>query len=88
MISDFGNSEAHIRKKRRIHAYMIVFCLLLTGCLPRHSDSFDNIVQIVVGPEAKVLNIHKQILCGASSYFNAALKGKFKEAQEQKINIF
>lgn len=55
MTLDSGNSEAHIPKKRRIHAYVIVSCLLLTGYLPRYSDSFDNIVQIVVGLEAKVL---------------------------------
>ena len=87
MTSESGNSEAHIRKRRRIHAYVIVFCLLLTGCLPRYSDFFDNIVQIVVGPEAKVFNLYKQILCDASSYFNAALKGDFKEAHEQNINM-
>ena len=55
MTLESGNSEAHIPKKRRIHAYVIVSCMLLNGYLPRFSDSFDNIVQIVVGLEAKVL---------------------------------
>ena len=42
---------------------------------------------VVVGREQQVFNIHKELLCAASSYFSAAFKGNFKEADTQRIEI-
>ena len=50
-------------------------------------DAFDSIVQIVIGPEEKVFNFHKKLLCDTSTYFSAALTGNFKEGQDQKIDM-
>ncbi|MCJ1379093.1 hypothetical protein MMC17_002193 [Xylographa soralifera] len=47
----------------------------------------DTIVTVIVGEEKRVFKIHKNLLCSASSYFKAALDGKFKEAEEQKIKL-
>ena len=40
-----------------------------------------------VGHEQRVFEIHTELLCGVSSYFTAALKGEFKEAQTQTIGL-
>ena len=48
---------------------------------------FDDIACLVVGPEERVIKIHKGLLCSESAYFKAALGGRFKEAQEQRIQL-
>jgi len=40
------------------------------------------IVKIVVGPNAKVFNVHKGIICARSPYFRDAFEGNFREAKE------
>ncbi|MCJ1461297.1 hypothetical protein MMC28_011679 [Mycoblastus sanguinarius] len=42
-------------------------------------DSFSTIARIIVGPEKQLFQIHKDLLCNVSTYFNAALNGQFKE---------
>ena len=49
--------------------------------------SFGQIVCILVGVSRQEFNIHKELLCNISPYFSAALKGNFKEAKEQKIEM-
>jgi len=41
----------------------------------------------MVGPEKKSFRLHKSLLCHASKYFDAALNGGFKEAEEEKIEM-
>ncbi|MCJ1435527.1 hypothetical protein MMC27_004901 [Xylographa pallens] len=48
---------------------------------------FNDWATLVVGPEKKVFKMHKGLLCSVSPYFKAALKGDFKEAQEQVIEL-
>ncbi|KAL2041386.1 hypothetical protein N7G274_005768 [Stereocaulon virgatum] len=50
-------------------------------------DSFDDIVDIFVGPSRHHFQMHKDLLCNVSTYFPAALNGYLKEAQEQKIEF-
>ena len=40
-----------------------------------------------VGKEKQAFNVHKNILCGASSYFKAALDGGFVESQTQTLEL-
>lgn len=46
-----------------------------------------SIVQIIVGLEKQPFIIHKELLCDSSLFFSAALKGNFKEATDQKIEL-
>ena len=61
----------------------------LTGCLADacFRGSFNDIVHVKVGPEKRLFNIHKELLCDVSDYFAAALKGNFKETQDQVIEL-
>jgi len=44
-------------------------------------------VDIKVGPEKRLFKLHKQLLCDASPYFEAALNGQFKESNDQTIEM-
>jgi hypothetical protein len=46
----------------------------------------ENVI-IYVGPERKRCLIHKDLLTKQSEYFNSALNGKFKEAEENSIHL-
>ncbi|KAL9631775.1 MAG: hypothetical protein Q9164_005706, partial [Protoblastenia rupestris] len=51
-------------------------------------NSFDEIVRITVGSTTKkTFKIHKDLLCNVSSFFRAALRGGFKEACDQSIDL-
>ena len=54
---------------------------------PCSRDMFDTIVEIAVGPEKVLFNIHKGLLCRNSSYFRSALEGEFKESSEGKVHL-
>ncbi|MCJ1293941.1 hypothetical protein MMC34_005498 [Xylographa carneopallida] len=47
----------------------------------------DTIVTVIVGEQKRLFKIHKNLFCSASEFFNAALDGKFKEAEEREINL-
>ncbi|KAL2051440.1 hypothetical protein ABVK25_008307 [Lepraria finkii] len=47
-----------------------------------HRDSFDDIVQVKVGPKNIVFKIHKTLRYNASPCSKAAFEGHFKEAKE------
>ncbi len=47
--------------------------------------SFDDIITIKVGPAAKEFKLHEGLLCDASSYFTAALRGKFIESHDRCV---
>lgn len=40
-----------------------------------------------VGPKATVFQIHKGLLCKAAPYFRVAFEGRFKEAEEQALEL-
>lgn len=44
-------------------------------------------VKIIVGSSKQEFNMHKGLLCNLAPYFDAALKGNFKEAEEQRIEM-
>lgn len=44
-------------------------------------------VTIFIGPENNRVYVYKGILCNASSFFEAAFKGDFKEGQEQSVSL-
>ena len=44
-------------------------------------------MNIYVGPERKVFQIHKGLLCAYSSFFNAALHGHFSESKSESIEM-
>ncbi|KFY10005.1 hypothetical protein V491_07847 [Pseudogymnoascus sp. VKM F-3775] len=47
----------------------------------------DDIVTVYVGPREKRYSIHKALLTSQSEYFEKALNGKFREADEQTIRL-
>ncbi len=44
-------------------------------------------VKIIVGASSQEFNMHKGLLCDISPYFEACLKGNFKEAEEQTTKM-
>ena len=50
-------------------------------------DDLDSIIQVIVGSAKVSFAIHKSLLCHASSYFNAALNGGFREAFESTVAL-
>jgi hypothetical protein len=46
-----------------------------------------DIVNLFVGPERKRYAIHKNLLTKESDYFDKALNGAFKEAEDQSIDL-
>ncbi|OAF56647.1 hypothetical protein VC83_07193 [Pseudogymnoascus destructans] len=46
-----------------------------------------DIVTVYVGPREKRYSVHKALLTSQSEYFERALNGKFKEADEQTIRL-
>ena len=53
---------------------------------PLHPTS-ENIVSVLVGPEAKWYAIDKDLLCSRSGYFKAALTGNFREAEDLVVTF-
>ncbi|KFY24129.1 hypothetical protein V493_05412 [Pseudogymnoascus sp. VKM F-4281 (FW-2241)] len=47
----------------------------------------DDIVTVYVGPREKRYSVHKALLTSQSEYFEKALNGNFKEADEQTIRL-
>jgi len=46
-----------------------------------------NIIQVKVGADQQIFNVHKDLLCYYSSYFERALNGDFKEAIDKSIEL-
>ena len=44
-------------------------------------------MRVLVGPDKKIFTIHKRLVCQVSSYFDAALNGKFKESVDDEISM-
>lgn len=44
-------------------------------------------VQILVGPDEKRFDVHKELLCSVSDFFSAALNGGFKEAATGVVKL-
>ena len=42
---------------------------------------------MVIGPQKNLFKLHKELLCNASTYFAAALKGNFREATTQTVEM-
>lgn len=53
---------------------------------PPRSTS-ENIVSVLVGPEAKRSAIDKDLQCSRSGYFKAAVTGNFREAEELAVTL-
>lgn len=51
------------------------------------SDSLTSLVHVNVGPGKDTFSLHRGLLCNASSFFQAALRGGFKEAVDQAIDL-
>ena len=56
---------------------------MLTG----HSDLYETIVTVYVGPDSYAFHIYKELLCRDSPFFKAALDGNFKEGSEQTVSL-
>ena len=61
-----------------------VYWTLLTNQV---SNSFNGLVEVIVGPQRQLFLLHKKILCNVSSYYRAALEGSFAEGLTQKIEL-
>ena len=48
---------------------------------------YRTIVRIYVGPEEKVFDLHKELLCSKSKFFRAAFEGSFREAGEEAMKL-
>ena len=52
------------------------------------SDTLDTgTVQVIVGQENKLFNVHKGVLCGVAPFFRAAFDGQFVEGTEQVLRL-
>lgn len=77
-------------KKRKKNPYTSVPSsakILLTRLIRCCSTLAPIIAQCHVGNPATVISIHKDLLCQYSEFFRGALEGKFKEAEERKVNV-
>ncbi|KIV95194.1 hypothetical protein PV10_02874 [Exophiala mesophila] len=54
---------------------------------PPHVPHGTSIVKIFVGPGKKELAMHKDLLCAASKYFNAAFNHGFAEGEDGVLNL-
>ena len=56
------------------------------------SRLYDKIINVKVGPKAKVYGIHNALVCGVSLFFRAALAGNFKKGAidliEESTDVF
>lgn len=59
----------------------------LYNCLLLRRHSLEGIVEVVVGPTKRLFMFHKQILCDLSPFFKAALTGRFREGDEQRVEF-
>ena len=50
-------------------------------------ESFDTMVIVKVGPDKTVFRMHKRIICNVSPFFKVAFEGKFREAQDQILEL-
>ena len=76
----FRKHKAHIRRVRPN----------ITKCQPANDQLRDlgtEIVDIFVGPQRKRYVVHKKLLTIQSDYFDKALNGRFKEAEENSIYL-
>lgn len=48
---------------------------------------YSDIVTIKVGSRAKIVRIHKALLCGTSAYFKCCLNGSFREAATNVVEL-
>lgn len=44
-------------------------------------------VQVKVGPQETLFNVHKKILCNVAPYFEAVFEGGFAEAKDQALSL-
>lgn len=54
---------------------------------PPSSSLYDTTIYILIGPTHTKYGIHKALLCARSSFFRAALTGRFKEAREGTVTL-
>lgn len=89
MVSTTVQAASQLSKKGRIHWYICSVALAALGNtrLNLHSDAFDTIVQVLVGPDKISFNMHKGLLCNVAPYFEAALKGSFLESSAQVLEL-
>ena len=52
-----------------------------------HSDLYQTIVTVYVGPDSHAFHVYKELLCHDSPFFKAALEGNFKEGHEQTVSL-
>ncbi|KAK0515992.1 hypothetical protein JMJ35_002026 [Cladonia borealis] len=78
-------ADTSSRSNMPSHMYVNPFTGLYL--LTQVSNSFNGLVEVIVGPQKQVFRLHKEILCNFSSYFRAALEGSFAEGLTQKIEL-
>ena len=47
----------------------------------------NDIVEVIVGESKKTFKVHSGLLSGKSEFFRAAFEGKFREGQDQRIEL-
>ena len=52
-----------------------------------HSNSFDSIFQVKVGPGSEVFSLHKALLCTAAPYLKAVFEGEFSESYQGTLDL-
>jgi hypothetical protein len=67
--------------------YLYSAIVSLTIHIDINRDLGTDVVSIYVGPDRKHYVVHKQLLTSQSDYFDKALNGNFKEAEENKIHL-
>lgn len=52
-----------------------------------HSDLYQTVVTVYVGPDSYAFHVYKELLCRDSHFFKAALEGNFKEGDGQTVSL-
>jgi len=68
-----------------IWSYLVWDIILLTVDIAR--DLGTEVISVYVGPDRRRFVVHKQLLTSQSDYFDKALNGRFKEAEENEIHL-
>ena len=55
--------------------------------LMMHSDLYQTLVTVYVGPDSHAFHVYKELVCYDSPFFKAALEGNFKEGDEQTVSL-